>query len=50
MQTLPLVGFVLDRIGLKARALVLVAAIAQTGLAGALFMQALAGRPFWPPG
>jgi hypothetical protein len=48
MQTLPLIGLALDRAGVKATGPVIVAALAQTGLATWLFFQALAGKPFWP--
>ncbi|MEL6361215.1 MAG: hypothetical protein AAFR21_09015 [Pseudomonadota bacterium] len=51
MQTLPLLGFILDKAKLPARIsvpAVLVAALLQLALAAALFSQALAGKPFWP--
>lgn len=48
MQTLPLVGLIIDRIGGPGRLAVLIAAVAQIGIAAALFMQALAGKPMWP--
>jgi hypothetical protein len=48
MQTLPAIGFAVDRLGGPSRLAVLVAAAAQIGLAAALFFQALQGRPFWP--
>jgi len=48
MQTLLLLGFALDRLRIPARAAVVAAALAQLGLAAALFFQALAGKPFWP--
>lgn len=48
MQTLPLLGWVSDRMRLPSVALVWVAAVIQLGLAVFLFWQALQGRPFWP--
>lgn len=48
MQTLPLLGYCLDRLGAPSRWLVWIAATAQLGLATFLFLQALGGRPFWP--
>jgi hypothetical protein len=48
MQTLPLLGLVMDRLGGPRRSAVIIAATAQIGLAAALFFQALAGRPLWP--
>ncbi len=51
MQTLPLLGFALDRLNVSGRVSVLavvVAALLQLALASALFFQALAGKPFWP--
>lgn len=49
MQTLPIVGFLLDRMRAPASAAMISAAILQIGLAVALFLQALAGKPIWPP-
>lgn len=48
MQTLPALGFVVDRVGGPSRIVVIGAAIVQLALAAALFMQALSGNPFWP--
>lgn len=51
MQTLPLLGYVLDKARLSGRTAVtgvVIAALLQLGLASALFFQALAGEPFWP--
>ena len=48
MQTLPLAGYVMDRIGGPARLAVIAAFIAQLALATFLFFQGLSGAPFWP--
>jgi hypothetical protein len=48
MQTLPLLGWLSDRIGGPSVIIVWIAAAVQGALAIALFMQALSGLPFWP--
>ncbi len=48
MQTLPALGYAVDRLGGPARSVVIGAALLQLALAAALFMQALSGNPFWP--
>ena len=48
IQTLPLIGWLSDRAGGPSVMLVWIAAIVQTALAVALFVQALSGQPFWP--
>lgn len=50
MQTLPIIGYLFDRIGGLGRAAVIVAGLAQLALASGLFYQALSGAPFWPTG
>lgn len=48
MQTLPLAGYIADRKKWPAIPIVIAAAMIQLGIASALFLQALAGKPFWP--
>lgn len=48
MQTLPMLGYGVDRMGGPSRIVVIGAALAQLALAAALFMQALSGNPLWP--
>ncbi len=51
MQTMPLFGWSVDKLGMSrgpALLAVAIALFAQIGLAVFLFMQALAGEPFWP--
>ncbi|GAA4050102.1 hypothetical protein [Parerythrobacter jejuensis] len=48
MQTLPLAGYLADRMNWPAIPVVLGLAIVQVGIAIALFLQALAGQPMWP--
>ncbi|MBI1392180.1 MAG: hypothetical protein GC152_05490 [Alphaproteobacteria bacterium] len=48
MQTLPIIGWLTDRVGGPSRLIVLSAGAAQLALAAFLFAQALDGRPFWP--
>lgn len=48
MQVVPLAGWLADRKGWNYRLVVWGTAIVMCALAVALFMQALAGRPFWP--
>ncbi|MEM6907776.1 MAG: hypothetical protein AAF494_03775 [Pseudomonadota bacterium] len=48
MQTLPLIGWVADRLSWRPVLTVTIAAAAQTALTAALFYQAMNGQPFWP--
>lgn len=48
MQTLPLAGYIADRQKWPAMPIVLGLGVVQVAIALALFMQALAGQPFWP--
>lgn len=48
MQTVPLAGWLADRYGWNAIAVVAGVTLVQIGLATALFVQALNGQPFWP--
>jgi hypothetical protein len=48
MQTVPLAGWLADRYGWNVVAVVAGVAVAQLGIAAALFFQALSGQPFWP--
>ncbi len=48
MQTLPLTGWLVDKLGGPSVTIVWIAALLQSGLALGLFMQALSGQPFWP--
>ncbi len=48
MQTLPLVGWISDRLRGPSVIVVAIAALAQIALAVALFLIALSGRAFWP--
>jgi len=48
MQTVPFAGWLADRYGWNAVAVVIGVAAAQAALATALFVQALNGQPFWP--
>ncbi len=48
MQTVPLAGWLADRYGWNAVAVVVGVTIVQLGAATALFFQALSGQPFWP--
>lgn len=48
MQTVPLAGWLADRYGWNAVLVVGGVAAVQLGLAIALYLQALAGQPFWP--
>lgn len=48
MQTVPLAGYIADRKQWPAIPVVLGVTMVQLGLATALFVQALAGKPFWP--
>ena len=48
MQSLPIIGYAVDKIGGPSRLAVLIGAAIQLALAAWLFMQALAGNPFWP--
>ncbi len=48
MQTVPFAGWLADRNGWNAVAVVTGVTLVQVGIAGALYVQALAGQPFWP--
>ena len=48
MQTVPLAGWLADRYGWNAVAVVGGVTVVQLGLSAALFFQALSGQPFWP--
>ena len=48
MQTMPVIGWVSDRMNWNGQRIVWVAAVLQTILAVALFAQAAQGQPFWP--
>lgn len=48
MQTLPLAGYIADRQKWPAMPIVVGLGVVQVAVAVALFMQALAGQPFWP--
>lgn len=48
MQTVPFAGWLADRYGWNAVAVVLGVCAVQIGVAAALFAQALSGQPFWP--
>ena len=48
MQTLPALGYVVDRMGGPGRGVVIGAALLQIAIAAALFAQALSGNPLWP--
>lgn len=48
MQTVPLAGWLADRYRWNAVAVVAGVTVVQLGLAIALYVQALAGQPFWP--
>ena len=48
MQTLPLIGWLADKLGGRSVAIVWIAALLQSGLALGLFVRALSGEPFWP--
>ena len=48
MQTLPLAGYIADRQKWPAVPIVVGLGVVQIAIAVALFMQALAGQPFWP--
>ena len=48
MQTLPLIGWLVDKSGGPSVAIVWIAALLQSALALGLFVQALSGQPFWP--
>ena len=48
MQTLPLLGWICDRVRLPGVLIVWVATLVHLALAGYLFWLALQGKPFWP--
>ncbi len=48
LQAIPLIGWVADKRGWNATLVVSVAVVLQLALATFLFMQAIAGKPFWP--
>lgn len=48
MQTVPFAGWLADRYGWNTLLVVAGVSVVQLGVAAALFLQALAGQPFWP--
>jgi hypothetical protein len=48
MQTVPFAGWLADRNGWNAVAVVTAVTLVQIAIASALYVQALAGQPFWP--